>query len=104
MNDRISFDPSVTASTGVNVDALAVASQTQVMAFRDVLLGAGACWGGDQYGAAFGTKYLPSATASTAGVVARATQLTQLAANLLATAESQTLTETTAIEAARKLR
>jgi hypothetical protein len=89
MNDKLSFDPDDTARAGGAVMRLANAAQTSVVGFTAALESLSACWGGDQYGAVFGSNYLPSASDAAVGVVERGNQLDQAAELLGYTASAQ---------------
>ncbi len=101
MSHRISFDTSVTKSVGSSVDAIAGDASTSVATFRDGLSSAGMCWGGDDFGAAFGAGYLPAANDAAIGAVEHANQLVQAAVGLVVTAGMQETAEDANAEAAR---
>lgn len=103
MSPDISFDFGVTRSTGANVDRLASEASESLATFRSGLSAAGVCWGGDQYGAAFGAAYLPSAQDAAIGAVEHAHQLAQAAAHLFETAAAQEATEQDATDAAKEI-
>jgi hypothetical protein len=103
MSPDTSFDFGVTRSTGATVDRLATEASESLATFRSGLSAAGACWGGDHYGAAFGAVYLPSAQDAAVGAVEHANQLAQAGAHLFETAAAQENTEQNATDAAKEI-
>lgn len=103
MSEQIRFEADATTRAAAGISGVTGPASAQAAEFKNALAETGACWGGDQYGAAFGAVYLPAANDAAIGVLERVNQLTQLGAALSVTARLQAQTESDAEAAAREI-